>query len=85
MDTSMEKIEKIQDANSEILLEYDNARDKFREFASYHEGYGALLEEVDELWDAIKDKEQGPDRIRKEAKQVAAMALGIMVEEPENL
>lgn len=45
---------------------------------SAHEGYAILKEEVDELWDAIKLKEDDPTRdeqIREEAYHVAAMSL----------
>lgn len=44
---------------------------------SAHEGYGVLLEEVDELWDCVKTKQKNRDlaKMRAEAIQVAAMAL----------
>lgn len=44
---------------------------------SAHEGYGVLLEEVDELWDCVKTKQKNRDlvKMRQEAIQVAAMAL----------
>ncbi len=54
------------------------AVDKFGEFASYHEGYAVLLEEVDELWEEIKAKDKSPVLIYTEARQVAAMACKIM-------
>ncbi len=40
---------------------------------SAHEGYAILKEEVDEMWDAIKA--DNLDDAKKEAVQVAAMAL----------
>ena len=49
---------------------------------SAHEGFAVLAEEVDELWDEVKRK-AGPERdeaLRKEAVQVAAMALRFLVE-----
>lgn len=55
--------------------EYDRAK-KFPIFHSAHEGYGVILEEVDELWDAIKNNKHSTDLERtKEAIQVAAMAM----------
>lgn len=44
---------------------------------SAHEGYAVLLEEVDELWDHVKMKQKSRDlaAMRKEAIQVAAMAI----------
>jgi transcriptional regulator with XRE-family HTH domain len=44
-------------------------------FASAHEGYAILLEELDELWDEIKKKHPDQTRLREEAIQVGAMAL----------
>jgi NTP pyrophosphatase (non-canonical NTP hydrolase) len=45
------------------------------DFASTHEGFAVLLEEVDELWDEVKKKHPTKSELRKEAIQVAAMAL----------
>lgn len=44
---------------------------------SAHEGYGVLMEEVDELWDHVKTRQKSRDlaAMRAEAIQVAAMAL----------
>lgn len=51
-------------------------------YASYHEGLGVLLEEVDELSKEVFKKEtaQSADLIYKEASDVAAVALRIMIE-----
>lgn len=66
------------------LEEYERATRLFGEFNSQHEGYAILLEEVDELWDAVKlNHRRHPDRaerIRREAVQVAAMALRFLVD-----
>lgn len=40
-----------------------------------HACYGVLLEEVDELWDEVKAQNFDRDKARKEAIQVAAMAI----------
>lgn len=45
-----------------------------------HEGYAVLLEEVDELWDEIKKRDKNWTEIRKEAIQVAAMAMRFVLE-----
>lgn len=47
-------------------------------FNSRHEGFAVLKEEVDELWDDIKANAHLS--ARKEAIQVAAMALRFLVE-----
>jgi len=63
----------------DIAVELKRALRKHRTMASGHEGYAVLLEEVDELWDEIKAQKQSAVKIRKEAIQVAAMALEIAV------
>ena len=50
---------------------------KYGAFHSFHEAYGVLKEEVDELWNEIKRKEYDYDKIYEEAIQVAAMARKI--------
>lgn len=49
---------------------------------SAHEGYAVLLEEVDELWDHVKTNQKRRDiaAMRKEAIQVAAMAVRFAIE-----
>jgi hypothetical protein len=37
-----------------MLAEYDRATEKFGPFNSDHEGYGVMLEEMDELWEVVK-------------------------------
>lgn len=46
-------------------------------FASNHEGYGVIMEEIEELWDEIKKKrsKRDPALMRAEAIQVAAIAV----------
>ncbi len=69
----------IDDAVKEVVSELKRACAKFPSFNSAHEGYAVLKEEVDELWDSIK-RNEGPERRRAEARQVAAMALRLMVD-----
>lgn len=49
---------------------------------SAHEGYSVLLEEVDELWAHVKTKQKNRDlsAMKKEAVQVAAMAIRFAIE-----
>lgn len=56
-----------------VYKELDRATKKFGPFASAHEGYAIMLEELDELWEAIKQNDD--EEIAKEATQVAAMSL----------
>jgi len=71
-------IEKAANLSEEVYEEFLKASSKFPAFASEHEGYAILLEEVDELWEAVKLNQKTPGRhnkCRKECIQVAAMAL----------
>lgn len=68
-------------AASDISDELFTAKEKYpANFNSLHEGYAVLKEEVDELWDEIKKKHPNKADVYNEAKQVAAMAIRIMVE-----
>lgn len=63
----------------EIHDEWSFAREKFGPFYSRHEGFAVLHEEFDELkaevWANPEKDPECLDRMRKEAIQVAAMAL----------
>ena len=53
----------------------------FGSFHNAHEGYAVLLEEVDELWEEIKSNQKTEgrmERIKKEALQVATMAIRLI-------
>ena len=56
-----------------VKAEYLSAADKHSPFASTHEGAAVLREEFEEMWDEIKA--DNPKAARKEAVQVAAMAI----------
>ena len=57
----------------QVRAEIGHAVEKFPKFASHHEGYAILLEEVDELWDEVKTNNH--TKAKAEAIQVAAMAV----------
>jgi NTP pyrophosphatase (non-canonical NTP hydrolase) len=73
----MDKYKKLCDATFE---EIKRAKSMYGDFASCHEAYAVLLEEVDELWDEVKQRHQDKAKIRKEALQVAAMAIRMAAE-----
>ena len=70
------------DAVVDIYDEFDRASSQFPPFNSAHEGFSVLKEEVDELWAEVKTKQGSRDltNMRKEAVQVAAMALRFIVD-----
>lgn len=66
------------DFSQDIYEEFAHASRKFPAFASEHEGYAIILEEMDELWEVVKLNQKNPDRLKlceKECIQVGAMAL----------
>lgn len=65
-----------------IEAEFIRATRRFGKFASSHEGWAVIREEMDELWEEVRCKaeERDPDRLRKEAIQVGAMALRFLVD-----
>ena len=66
------------DTFADVSGELVRATRKFGPFASAHEGYAVILEELDELWQEIKHGT--PDRQREEAIQVAAMAIRFLID-----
>ena len=74
---------KLQGIVDSVVQEFNRATSKFGNFHNAHEGYAVLLEEVDELWEAVKMNQKHPERttrITDEATQVAAMAMRILVD-----
>lgn len=65
----------------DIYEEYDRAYEEHGNFASPHEGYAVILEELEELWHAIKQSKHGPmDRAMAQgATQIAAASLRFLV------
>lgn len=64
-------------ALADLVEEIEAATSKFPPMNSAHEGFAVLKEEVDELWDHVKVKqgERDIEAMRKEAIQIAAMAI----------
>lgn len=46
-------------------------------YNSTHEAYAVLLEEVDEFWDEVKKRHKDYPAMKKEAIQIAAIAIRI--------
>ena len=68
------------DAAFELVdTELQSASEKFGPFNSAHEGYAVIKEELDELWEKIKNNES-PEELAKEAKQVAAMGIRFLMD-----
>jgi len=67
---------------SEVAHELEQAQIQYPGFNSLHEGYAVILEEVDELWELVRQKQshtigfQG----RQECIQIAAMALRMIID-----
>jgi len=72
----------VSDAVSEVVTEVEHAKSNWPPFNSAHEGFAVLGEEVDELWEHIRTKQKNRDllEMRKEAIQVAAMAIRFAAE-----
>jgi len=62
-------------AAEQAAEELYKAKQKFAPMHGPHEGYAVILEELDELWEEVRAKTHDTARMRKEAIQVAAMAL----------
>lgn len=65
----------IDNLGAEAANELGRARQLHGAMRGPHEGYAVILEELDELWDEVRAKEPDYGRMRKEALQIAAMAL----------
>ena len=76
--------ERAMDIQDEIFDEWNFARSKFGPFNSSHEGFAVLHEEFDELkaevWANPKKRKNRNVKMRAEAVQVAAMALGFLTD-----
>jgi hypothetical protein len=73
---------KIKRVMAMVEHELRAAGEKNGPMLSAHEGYGLILEELDELWDEVKKKKRLRDRklMTTEAMQVSAMAARFIVD-----
>ena len=64
-----------------VKIELELANSYFPLFNSSHEGYAVIKEELDELWDEIKNNKSPESKTRQknEAVQVAAMAIKFLI------
>lgn len=71
----------IEKAIELVKKELESANSKFPLFTSPHHGYAVILEELDELWDEIKNDKHPMSKSNQkdEAVQVAAMAIKFLV------
>jgi hypothetical protein len=67
---------------ADVLGELDRNMANWPDYNSAHEGYAVLLEEVDELWDEVRVNQKKRDlaKMRKEAIQVAAVAMRFVLD-----
>ena len=60
MDDEAQRIGSIEEATRKARV---HARLTHREFASWHEAYAVILEELEEFWESIKDNEPDMDEL----------------------
>ena len=70
----------ISDAMYDVHLELINARKEHPAMHSGHEGWAVIKEELDELWEEVRKRDQDRAARYLEAKQTAAMAIRFMRE-----
>lgn len=63
-----------------VAEDLERAQMEFHPFASPHEGWAVIREEVDELWELVKADNGRSPKALKEARQVAAMAVRYIID-----
>lgn len=71
------RLERVLD---DVANEVMKAMEKHRPMNSLHEGKAVIEEELDELWDEIKERRPDLVEVRKESIQVAAMAVRLILD-----
>ena len=71
----------LKEALELVKIELKDANSKFPLFNSPHEGYAVIKEELEELWDEIKNDKKPESKMnqKNEAVQVAAMAIKFLI------
>ena len=64
----------------DVESELNRAIAKHPPMHSFHEGYAVILEELDELWDEVKQQHPDREKMRKEAIHVGAMAARFILD-----
>jgi len=77
---AIERDNQLKQAADAALAEARLACAKWKPFNSVHEGYAVILEELDELWSEAKQRVPSKERLKLEARQVAAMAIRFVAE-----
>lgn len=72
----------MRDTYTELSQRVDDVTELYGEYASLHEAFSVLLEEVGELGQEIYAKERSIGRIRAEAMDVAVVCARILREWP---
>ena len=80
---SVIEIATVEAALAEVRAELTAAMGNHASMRGPHEGWAVIHEEEDELWDEVRQRHPSNDRLRSEARQVAAMAVRFMVDVTE--
>jgi NTP pyrophosphatase (non-canonical NTP hydrolase) len=75
-------LDEVTDELRRLKVLCDDPDHPFDKLQSVHQAYALLLEELDELWDEIRKKNDLRNRkaMREEAKQLAALAIRFMTD-----
>lgn len=71
------KTQEMTNVLCEFAAEVERAKVHGEKFASLHEAYAVILEELDEVWDITRQKRKNRNAadLRKEFVQIGAMAI----------
>ncbi len=76
--------EEVRAIGGVVLQELMRARAKHAPMHSAHEGYAVISEELDELWDEIKNRNPSRIRLLEEGIQVSAMGMRFLIDVVRN-
>lgn len=71
---------RIANITADVEQEVRDAVEAHGPMASYHDGWAVIFEELDELWDEVREKAPDVAKLRKEAIQVAAMGIRFVLD-----